>query len=137
MTSLNGACLCGKIKYTIKKAPEISIVCCCTDCQRQSASAYSTNLKIPASDFEITQGTVKGYAHKADSGNTLTSNFCGDCGSPIYNKNEADKDNVVVKMGTLEHPNAIKPGVWIYTSSLPKWIEVPKDVKNFPKMPPQ
>ena len=52
-------------------------LCHCADCRKMSGSIYSANVIIPDDGFKITSGKPKTISKKADSGNTITSYFCG------------------------------------------------------------
>ena len=51
--SATGGCLCGKIRYTLKAEPALTVVCHCTHCQKASGSAFSTNLVIQRADIDF------------------------------------------------------------------------------------
>ncbi len=39
-TKFTGGCQCGNIRYEVVGTPKQLVVCHCTDCQRQSGSAF-------------------------------------------------------------------------------------------------
>ncbi len=41
---LRGECQCGGIRYEVTGVPQQVVVCHCTDCQRQSGSAFGMTL---------------------------------------------------------------------------------------------
>ena len=50
---LMGGCPCGANRYVIEAYPLLLYVCHCTDCQRQSGSAFAMNMPVPAKAFRI------------------------------------------------------------------------------------
>lgn len=46
ITSFTGQCQCGHVRYTVQGEAATLFVCHCTECQRQSASAYGMALWI-------------------------------------------------------------------------------------------
>ena len=73
-----------------------------------TGSTYSTNIIVPGDNFKTT-GSLKTYAKKADSGNTVTSYFCGDCGSTLYRDGASFPDGAkVVKVGILDDSDALE-----------------------------
>lgn len=82
--SKEGGCFCGNVRIKYSGEPQGKALCHCMDCRKITGSTYSTNLIIPGEGFEVTKGTPKTIAKKADSGNTITSHFCGDCGSTLW-----------------------------------------------------
>ncbi len=47
------------------------------------------------------KGTLKTYTVDVESGNTMTSFFCGDCGSTLYRKSSHSDAAVVVMLGCI------------------------------------
>ena len=137
MTSpITGGCLCGAIRYTLS-APITGLRAChCTHCQKSSGAGASVNAVVPGGDFRITQGTPKRYDDKADSGRTLCRYFCGDCGSPIYSHREISPERVVVRMGSLDQPPAMKIASNIWTKSARAWSWIDPAAENLPANPP-
>ena len=45
---------------------------------------FSTNLFVGSDALKLESGSPKEYSKKADSGNTITSFFCGDCGTTLW-----------------------------------------------------
>ena len=47
MPQISGSCLCGAIKYTCVGPAVMTAMCHCTNCQKQSGSAFSINVIVP------------------------------------------------------------------------------------------
>ncbi|KAI9745783.1 MAG: rRNA-processing protein and EBNA1-binding protein ebp2, partial [Chaenotheca gracillima] len=71
-----GSCLCGAISYAFTGAPKVTALCHCTDCQKWSGSAYTSNAVVPRSSFEVTRGTPKNWNVVGDSGKGNNHFFC-------------------------------------------------------------
>ena len=54
-TKLTGGCRCGGIRYEVTGVPQQLVVCHCTDCQRQSGSAFGMTLVVNEEDFRLTK----------------------------------------------------------------------------------
>ena len=54
---ITGGCQCGAVRYAIAAAPLTVYACHCTDCQRQSGSAFALSLIAPRDAVRITEGT--------------------------------------------------------------------------------
>ena len=52
-----GGCQCGAIRYEIAAKPITLYACHCTDCQKQSASAFGMTFRIHGDALKITAGT--------------------------------------------------------------------------------
>lgn len=134
-TKFAGGCQCGKIRYEIVGTPKPLVVCHCTDCQRQSGSAFGMTLPVEEADFRITQGELKTYASTSAAGRGKLGAFCPDCGTRIYHKPEWRKGTVSIKPGTLDDTRWLKPEMHLWTSSKQGWVSIPEDVKTFEKQP--
>ncbi len=134
MANLEGQCLCGQFTYSSKADPVATVVCHCKNCQRQSGAAFSVNVVLPADAIE-TKGELKTFVDSADSGNTVSREFCGTCGSPIFSKPSANAGIVVVKAGTLNDTSALQPGAELWCDSAQAWTSPIGDLPRFPKNP--
>jgi hypothetical protein len=132
---LTGGCQCGTIRYEITGTPNALVVCHCTDCQRQSGSAFGMTLPVNEVDFRMTKGEVKTYASTSAAGRGKLGAFCPDCGTRIYHKPEWRKGTVSVKPGTLDDTSWLKPEMHLWTSSKQGWVTIPEGVKTFDRQP--
>ena len=136
MTSpLTGSCLCGAIRYSVDVPIKELRACHCTHCQKASGSAGSVNAVIPSAAFHLTQGTLKRYDARAESGRTLYRFFCGDCGSPIYSQRATAPETVVLRAGTLDGGDDMKITTNIWTRSARPWAWIDPASKQFPGQP--
>lgn len=133
--TLSGSCLCGAIRYTVSQPITELRVCHCTNCQKTSGTGGSVNAPIPASAFKLTQGTLKRYAGKADSGRTLYRFFCGDCGAPIYSQRETTPETIALRIGTIDSPPPMQITAHIWTKSKRPWSHIESGAKQFEGQP--
>ena len=132
--SVEGGCLCGKVRYKAKSIPKLQIVCHCTSCQKQSGSAFSTGALVPKADFELT-GETRTYRETAASGNEISRIFCPNCGSTLYFEVVASPDAVVLQVGTADDRSWFRPRVNFWTERAHEWVAIDPDCKNFPRNP--
>ncbi|CAI6313666.1 unnamed protein product [Periconia digitata] len=132
-----GGCVCDGIRYTIEGEPVAKALCHCKDCRKISGSTYSTNGVYPSSGFKVTKGEAKTHSTKGDSGNTITSYFCPDCGSTMWRDGGAFPGMVIVKLGTLDDPKALenlKPVRELYASGRVSWVSALEGAEQKDKM---
>lgn len=131
-----GGCLCGKIRYTVSQ-PVLNVIAChCKNCQKASGAGVSHNTVVPTSTVTFTSGQPKVYADTAQSGNTLHRGFCGDCGSSIYSQREKTPEMMVLKVGSLDDPDAMKLIMNIWTNSAQPWVHIDPAAENHPENRP-
>lgn len=125
--AMTGGCLCGKVRYTVDAAALFQVACHCTNCQKQSGSAFSVNLGVRKAALALT-GTLKTFTDHGDSGNPVLRRFCPKCGSPILSEIAADAGIAILKAGTLDDTSAVKPQRHIFCVSRQGWVALPGDV---------
>ena len=122
--ALEGGCQCGAIRYRINGAPLTLYACHCTECQKQSASAFGLSLWVKRSDFEILSGEPKTWSRLADSGNTTVCAFCPDCGSRLYHAPADEPETFSLKGGSLDDIGNFAPVGHIWTRSKQPWVDL-------------
>lgn len=135
MPVFKGGCQCGAIRYEVVGAPRRLVVCHCTDCQRQSGSAFGMTMVVNEEDFRLKKGGLKTYSSKSDAGRAKLGAFCPACGTRIYHKPEWRKGTVSVKPGTLDDTRWLKPETHLWTSSKQPWVIIPNGVETYENQP--
>jgi hypothetical protein len=126
--AITGGCLCGQVRYSTEAAPRFQVACHCTNCQRQSGSAFSVNIGIPRAELAIT-GTLKTYTDHGDSGRAVLRSFCPECGSPILSEIALDPGLAIIKAGTLDDRSIIRPQRHIFAGSKQGWVVLPEGAR--------
>ena len=123
-----GRCQCGAVKYQLTGEPLALGVCHCSECQRQSGSAFGMSLIVPAESFDLVQGELKTFTRKADSGATVECSFCPTCGTRIHHRPAAMAGTVNIKPGTLDDTSWLSPDIHIWTGSKQPWVPISDEV---------
>ena len=134
MVNRLGGCLCGAVRYALKSEPEAIAVCHCTHCQKQSGSVFSFNLFINEDDYEQ-RGQTNVYLDRGDSGEPSYRHFCGSCGSPVITKVAMMPGKVLIKAGTLDSMEGLRPEIEIYTDRAVKWLNPVDGAMRFARSP--
>ena len=136
MQKLSGKCLCGKIKFARKAEIQRVANCHCTDCQTGAGSAFGMSMWVKQDNFKLTSGVLKSFVRTADSNAKIESFLCGSCGVRIYAKAAVlDSEHIVLKPGTLQDTNDLRPSADIWIESKQEWFELPTDTKHFQGQP--
>ena len=133
---LTGACQCRNVRYQIAVEPLGVWACHCTECQRQSGSAFALSMVVAREAIAVTAGQQKTWARRADSGRMMDCVFCGDCGTRLYHNPHANAAITIVKPGTLDDASWLVPVGHIWTNSAQAWFAIPADGVNYPAQPP-
>ncbi len=132
----HGGCQCGAIRYEVTLAAFQIYACHCTDCQRQSGSAFGMTMEVAESDFRLTQGEVNTFTLKSDAGRTKLGGFCPKCGSRIYNKSDGWPGKIFVKPGNLDETSWLTPPIHLWTRRQQGWVAIPEGVEAYEAEPP-
>ncbi|MFM1814420.1 MAG: hypothetical protein RLZ98_1115 [Pseudomonadota bacterium] len=135
MAKYQGGCLCGAIRYEIDGEPAFVGNCHCDDCRKATGAAYSTNAFFKETDVSVTKGAPKRYHHTADSGNTMTKEFCDNCGAQVFGASSGRPGLKNVRIGSFDDVGNIRPQVSVYVAKALPFIVIGEDTKNFDKMP--
>ena len=133
--NLTGGCLCGAVRYHISAPPLVTRTCWCRVCQYIGAGSATVNTLVPAAAFVVT-GALADYSCAADSGNHMHRRFCMACGTHVYASADERPQVVVVRVGTLDDPQAVRPEVTIWTRSAPQWACIDATLPQVEAQPP-
>ncbi|KAI6773632.1 hypothetical protein HG531_000481 [Fusarium graminearum] len=130
---LTGSCMCGAIAYKSTTDPDVTALCHCTDCQKWTGGAFTSNAVVPEESFSITKGTPKQYDVTGASGKINHHFFCGDCGSSLYTRLDIMEGKIIIKAGGLDEGKANldnKIGVEFYTRDRVPYIQPAQGAKQ-------
>jgi hypothetical protein len=121
---ISGACQCGSITIEGEVDPENVRVCHCTDCQKNSGSAFRFNVPVPGDKFKITGEPAIYIKNTAESGRPRAQAFCPKCGSPIYTTSvgEGQQASYMIRAGILDQREQLKPKRQIWYRSAQSWV---------------
>jgi hypothetical protein len=130
---LQGGCACGAVRYLITAPPLTFYLCHCTDCQRQTSSAFGQSLRVRAKDFSV-EGTVRCTERVADSGALRQGWFCLHCGVRLWHGTRGS-DELNVKAGTLDHTQWLIPAGHIWVRSRQQFVALPENGLVYEEQP--
>lgn len=99
------SCMCGQIKMRITDPPLLIMACHCRGCQSLTSSAYSLTAILPASGFEVVEGsTVRGGMHGEHE-----QLFCDHCKNWVYTRGAGYEEFVNFRPTLLEDNAWVRP----------------------------
>lgn len=131
----SGGCQCGAVRYQVTVEPLTLYRCHCTDCQKQSGSAFGLSMVVPIEGFVIVQGAPNSFQKIAESGNPSTCHYCPSCGTRLYHQRDANPGVCVVKPGTLDDTSWLAPIGNMWTRSAQPGSEIDPEMVNYEKNP--
>lgn len=128
---LGGGCACGQVRYRLLTPPMIVHCCHCTDCQRQTGSAFVLNAVIETARVERVSGQTNLIALPTESGLPHRVARCALCGTAVWSHYGGRLLDCFVRAGTLDRPSSLPPDVHIFTRSKLPWVLLPADAPAF------
>ena len=125
--SLKGACLCGGVEYEVSD-PEALGYCHCTRCQRWTGESLA-GVVVAADNFQFTNGEDKVSTYESEF---APRNFCGNCGSSIY---DDLGEKYFVAAGLMRELD-MKPAFHLQVAYKAPWHQIGDDVPQFDENPP-
>jgi hypothetical protein len=133
---LTGRCQCAAVRYAIDAEPLTLYACHCTDCQKQSASAFALSLVVPRASVRITEGAPREWVRRNEAGRTSSCWLCQTCGARLYHEPHGRPEITIVKPGTLEDTRWLDPVGHIWTRSAQPWVDLGNDLVLYEAQPP-
>ena len=132
---VTGGCACGAIRYECTATPLLVWKCHCRDCQRESGSAYTTTVIVPAAAFTFTHGDLTYAGTQTPSGKMKYAGFCASCDSPVASRAEEFPDFRPISAASLDEPSGLELVAEIWTSSAQPWDVPNPALPQFTQMP--
>ena len=120
---IDARCSCGAVVLSLPGPTNLVAACHCIECQRRSGAPFGVGAFYPADTVTIS-GTTKEYVRPAESGGTVRSYFCPDCGSTVYWKADNLPAMIGVALGAIADPNFPAPIKSVFERSKHVWVEI-------------
>ena len=131
----SGSCQCGGVRYAVPKLPLVIYACHCTECRKQSASAFGISFTVTRSALRLLTGTPHYWSRKTASGHTLECAFCCICGSRLWHRSSGHANTLNIKGGSLDVPLDLSNAVHIWISSKLPGVLIPSGALSFAHEP--
>jgi len=127
-----GRCACGEITFRLRDAPYVVHCCHCTDCQRETGSAFVVNAVIETDCLELTGGRPESVPVASASGQGQEIMRCPSCKVAVWSHYGAVGTKAAfVRTGTLHDPASCQPDVHVFIRSKQPWVVVPEGIEAF------
>lgn len=133
--TFHGQCQCGAVRYRVTGESATLFACHCTDCQRQSASAFGMALWVREPAVELNEGEVKEWLRTMPSGRQMACRFCATCGTRLFHQVVGNEGVLSIKPGTLDSTQGLRPVGHIWVGSKQAWVTLGDDCLQYPGNP--
>lgn len=126
-----GSCLCGKIRYQLRKFTPHMAHCHCSMCRKFHGAAFATFGEVRTQDFNWISGESSLSAFRAANG--TVRRFCRQCGSSlVFESSQADGSVIEIALGTLDTAIPDQPDANIYVANKANWYTITDGLPCFP-----
>ncbi len=132
---LHGGCQCGHVRYRLSAPPLVLYACHCTECQRQSASAFGMSMAVDREALSVDWSRCGTWERKGASGRTVACRFCRRCGARLFHEPSRNPAIVNIKPGSLDDSSWLQPVGHLWVRSKQPWVGVPDGVLTYDGQP--
>lgn len=118
----SGGCLCDAVRYAFAGRPLAYYQCHCTDCQRQTGSAFGLSMIVRHDDVRLVRGTPRLLRADMADGRAKRGRFCETCATRLWGEPPKLPAVLVLRPGTLDAPLPFAPFGDIWTDSARPWV---------------
>ena len=120
--SVEGSCLCGAVRFSVRLPSLFCGHCHCTMCQRNHGAGYVTWFAVTRSNFSISAGD--GELVRFASSDHGTRSFCGRCGSSLFCESTHHADQVDIVLANMHGAIDRPPQMHFYFDDRAAWVSV-------------
>jgi hypothetical protein len=127
MTTRRASCQCGQLSLSCEGEPVRISMCHCIPCQQRTGSVFGVQARFPRDQVKSIDGRSTAFTRTADSGSSVTSHFCPQCGSTVYWELGGFPDVIAVAVGAFADPNFPAPRHSVFERRRHAWSAAPAD----------
>ena len=132
MTTLEGGCQCGCVRYRVTGAPVMAALCHCTLCRRANAAPAVAWAMYPQAQVAFLAGAPKVYASSPGA----QRGFCPHCGTQISFTADYLPGLVDITVGSLDDPARVPPSFHYWDAERLPWLRFSDDLPRHARFPP-
>lgn len=132
---IRGSCLCGSVRFEIKRVVGPFELCHCNRCRKVSGSAFAAMVGVRTEDFRLLQGKELITAYEApliESPPPYQTFFCSRCGSPVPDP-DPSSPWFEIPAGLLDGDPGVRPDKHIFIELKAPWVEIADTLPQFDK----
>ena len=100
LIGVQGACLCGSVRFEVKGEINKFYFCHCLRCRRSTGSAHASNIFMEPKNIKWLTGVEKIKRYDLPRAERFSKQFCSDCGSLVPHVSR-DGRRLSIPAGTL------------------------------------
>jgi hypothetical protein len=125
VSTLQGSCLCGGVRFEVTQPFEWVSACHCTTCKKISGGVGTVSGRVSSEAISILDGADLLRTFQPAEGKAKT--FCSACGSNLFGNSWPTSPIASVRLSALDAPFDRKPEAHIFVRSVAAWETLPDD----------
>ena len=132
--AIDGACLCGRVKFRVRGPFLTFHLCHCSQCRRSTGSAHAANIFAEAEQIEWLGGEDLIKRYTPDEADVISKCFCSHCGSLVpYTSLKSGK--LIIPAGSLGAAPGIDPVDNIFWRDRADWYDAGLEAPHIEQFP--
>lgn len=116
---LQGACLCGGVRFVLQGPLPAVQVCHCSQCRKAQGGPFATNVPVATEALQWLSGQALMREFRATPGKRRV--FCGQCGSPLFSARDDLPGVLRLRLGLVDEPTFTTPAFHAHVASKASW----------------
>ncbi|MBR0694641.1 GFA family protein [Bradyrhizobium lablabi] len=134
MSTVNGGCHCGAIRYEVAGQLIVHALCHCADCRRHAGAPMVGWTTYAEDAVKVTKGQPRIY-RSSENGRR---HFCDNCGTGLFYTNAAMLPGIIdIQSATCDDADAVPATMHIQVAERLRWMEDVHALPTFDRFPPQ
>lgn len=130
VVDISATCSCGSVSIAVSGPVLAMLQCACLDCQKITGGGHASVALALETSVTIT-GETRAYSRPADSGATLTRQFCPVCGTGIVAQSSRASGVRMLPVGLFGADTAwFEPNQMIFARSHRAWDLIADDLER-------
>lgn len=125
---VTGSCLCGGVKFNVKKFTHPVTACHCTQCRKTSGN-YVAATRSMNTELEMTSDDTLSWYRSSEE---AERGFCNVCGGSLFWR-QIGSDATSIMAGPLDGPTGLVTSAHIFVEDAGDYYELNDDTPKYPK----
>jgi len=121
-SAVEGACLCGAVRFAVTLPTSFCAHCHCTMCQRNHGAAFVTWFGVERSQLEVREGGAQLVRYASSEHGSRS--FCARCGTSLFCENDSHPERVDIPLANMTAPIDRMPQFHVFVDSRAEWNEI-------------
>lgn len=127
--SVDGACLCGAVRFRVRLPSKWCAHCHCAMCRKAHGAGYVTWVGFENDRFAFLEGEERLRWHRSSP--PAQRGFCGECGSSMLFRSERWPGEIHVALGVLDGPVDRRPEAHVFHATRVDWMALDDALKVY------